>query len=166
MKLLTPNPLFGRDESFSSWQRVKMPTRPIAERVNDFGQIEKGFSKDNAIKEAARCLQCDMRFCITPVTFPPKKESHLKFDAQSLDAVPEKEGVYQLLDDAKNVLIIKGVANLKEGLKEQLSNSKAKHFTFELEPYYTKRESELIQHYISQHGKMPEGSSSELDDLF
>jgi NADPH-dependent glutamate synthase beta subunit-like oxidoreductase len=166
LQLLTPPSLFGRDESFASWQRVKMPARTVAERVNDFGQIEKGFNKDEAIKEASRCLQCDMRFCITPVTFPPKKEAHLKFNEESLNAVPEKEGVYQLLDDAKNVLIIKGVVNLKEGLKEQLSNSKAKHFTFELEPYYTKRESELIQHYISQHGKMPEGSSSELDDLF
>jgi NADPH-dependent glutamate synthase beta subunit-like oxidoreductase len=163
---LTTNPLFGRDEGFASWQRVKMPTRPIAERVKDFGQIEKGFSQSEAIKEASRCLQCDMRFCITPVTFPPKKEAHITFNEECLNNVPEKEGVYQLLDDAKNVLIIKGVANLKQGLKEQLSNSKAKHFTFELEPYYTKRESELIQHYISQHGKMPEGSSSELDDLF
>jgi hypothetical protein len=36
---------------------------------------------------------------------------------------------------------------------------------YEEEPMYTKRESELLQQHITQHGEMPEGNR-ELEDLF
>jgi len=42
---------------------------------------------------------------------------------------------------------------------------KARYFMYEEEPMYTKRESELLQQYIAQHGQMPEGNR-ELEDLF
>jgi hypothetical protein len=31
---------------------------------------------------------------------------------------------------------------------------------------YTSRESQMIQAYLQQHGKMPGGGADELDDLF
>jgi hypothetical protein len=31
---------------------------------------------------------------------------------------------------------------------------------------YTSRESQMIQAYLQEHGKMPGGGSDELDDLF
>jgi hypothetical protein len=41
----------------------------------------------------------------------------------------------------------------------------ASFFSFEEEPMYSKRESQLLQQYAARHGEMPEGNR-ELDDLF
>ena len=55
---------------------------------------------------------------------------------------------------------------MRAALKEQLSaNKKAKYFIFEEDKMYTKRETELLQLYMQQHGKMP-GGGDELDELF
>jgi len=42
---------------------------------------------------------------------------------------------------------------------------KAAWFEFEQDKMYSQRESELLQQYLQQHGKMP-GGEDELDDLF
>ena len=61
---------------------------------------------------------------------------------------------------------IKGAMNLHRELEEQLEvQEKARYFMYQEEPMYTKRESELLQQYIAQHGQMPEGNR-ELEDLF
>jgi len=41
----------------------------------------------------------------------------------------------------------------------------ARYFTFEGDPMYTKRKSELIQQYLQKHGHLPPGNE-EIDDLF
>jgi formate dehydrogenase beta subunit len=80
--------------------------------------------------------------------------------------VPEVEGVYQLFDEQENIIYIKGAINLKHELKERLeSNENARFFNYKIEPFYTKKESELLQRYIAEYGEMPEGNR-ELDDLF
>ena len=38
--------------------RAKMPQRPAAERRGDFGEVNLGFSKETAMAEAKRCLEC------------------------------------------------------------------------------------------------------------
>jgi hypothetical protein len=40
-------------------------------RLGDFAEVEKGYDKGTALKESLRCLQCDLRLKISPVT-PPK----------------------------------------------------------------------------------------------
>jgi formate dehydrogenase beta subunit len=81
--------------------------------------------------------------------------------------VPELAGVYQLLDGEKAVLAIKGVINMHQALEEELgSNDQACFFIFEEDEMYTKRESELLQQYLQQHGELPGGGADELDDLF
>ena len=56
--------------------------------------------------------------------------------------------------------------NLRQGLDAQLStNESACFFVWEADPMYTKRESELIQQYLQQHGQLP-GAGSELDELY
>ena len=45
------------------------------------------------------------------------------------------------------------------------TNQKARYFMFAEVPMYTKKESELLQQYLVEHGEMPEGNR-ELDDLF
>ncbi len=38
--------------------RVPMPTRPVRERRQDFGEVTRGYTPEMAQAEAARCLQC------------------------------------------------------------------------------------------------------------
>jgi NADH-quinone oxidoreductase subunit F len=40
--------------------RTEVPTLPVAERVKNFNQVELGLSDKMAIKEAERCLRCDL----------------------------------------------------------------------------------------------------------
>jgi len=40
--------------------RVKIPLEAPAERVKDFREIEKGFTREQALYEAGRCLRCDL----------------------------------------------------------------------------------------------------------
>ena len=96
---------------------------------------------------------------------PPEK--WLPFTGESMEIVPELAGVYQLLDDEKNVLAIKGVMDMRQALEEDLAtNDQACFFVFEEDEMYTKRESELLQQYLQEHGELPGGGADELDDLF
>ncbi len=45
------------------------------------------------------------------------------------------------------------------------TNENARFFVWEADPMYTKRESELIQQFLQQHGQLP-GAGGELDDLY
>jgi len=44
--------------------RTEMPLLPVDERVKSFKEIELGYSLEQAIKEAGRCLQCKNPVCI------------------------------------------------------------------------------------------------------
>ena len=82
----------------------------------------------------------------------------MELNDENLLEVPALEGVYQLRDENKAVIVIKGTQNIQADLQEKLnSGTKAKYFWFETDPMYTKRESELIQQFLQQYGKMPEG---------
>jgi NADPH-dependent glutamate synthase beta subunit-like oxidoreductase len=163
VQLEKPNPHLGRDEDFASWARTPMPTLGGKERLASFAEVELGYDEKLAVKEAKRCFQCDLRFFISPVMLPPEK--WLEFKEENLETVPEVEGVFQLLDENKEILQISGVSDLRQGLRAQLSNPKARYFLFEEDPMYTKRESELIQEYLREHGRLPEGNEVS-DDLF
>lgn len=80
--------------------------------------------------------------------------------------VPEKAGVFQLLDEKKVIIYVKGTANMRSELEDQLkTNEKAKFFGYEEFEMYTIRESELLQQFLQKHGKLPE--QNELgEDLF
>ncbi len=80
--------------------------------------------------------------------------------------MPASEGVYQLLDEGRQVLRIAGAADLRAALEEQLSsNPKARYFVYEEAAMYTQRESELLQHFLQEHGRLPAGNDLG-DDLF
>jgi hypothetical protein len=90
-------------------------------------------------------------------------------NSEAVDAVPDTEGVFQLLDADKKVIRISGTATMQQGLKECLDDpGEAKWFVWEEDPMYTKRESELMQQYLQEHGEMPSGGGGDddLDDLF
>lgn len=108
----------------------------------------------------------DLRFHQSKPVLPPRKRLWVEMSLEQIEAVPEKEGVYQLLDENEKVIYIKGAMNLRQELREQQElNEKARFFMFEAEEMYGKRESELLQQFMTEHGDMPEGNR-EIDDLF
>jgi NADPH-dependent glutamate synthase beta subunit-like oxidoreductase len=40
--------------------RAEVPALPVAERIKNFSQVELGLNEEMAIKEAERCLRCDL----------------------------------------------------------------------------------------------------------
>lgn len=46
-------------------KRVKVPERSPEERIDDFGEVPLGYSPDQAVEEAKRCLQCKKSPCIS-----------------------------------------------------------------------------------------------------
>jgi formate dehydrogenase beta subunit len=153
-------------ENFFDLPRTTAPRIAHNEAVACMALVESGYSAEAAIKEAERCLRCDLRLALRPVALPP--EPWLEFNSDNAERLPETEGVYQLLDENKVVYAIKGVTNLREAISELVNTStKAKFFLFKEDPMYSKAESELIQEYLKEHGCMPLGEGADdLDDLF
>jgi hypothetical protein len=64
------------------------------------------------------------------------------------------------------VLRIAGTPDLRQALEERLRNDQnARYFIYEEAGMYTQRESELLQHFLQQHGRLPSGNDLS-DDLF
>jgi formate dehydrogenase beta subunit len=157
----------GKIENFADLERLEPALLDAGRRTDSFASIEKTFTEKEARSEAARCLGCHLRLEISGATLPPRVELLLELTSESVASAPETEGVFQLYDAGKNVISIRGVINLKEGLSEALEESgNAAFFTLERDPMYTKRESELIQQYLKEHGELPGGGEDDLDDLF
>ena len=159
------SPWFGRDEGFADKHRERQPHLVVERRLSDFSEVELGFPKQRACEEAARCLRCDLRLEISPAVLPPSE--WLEFNSANVDAAPEKDGVYRLFNEQKEVIYIGSNSNVRKGLQEVLNSGddwvqKAKYLHFEETLMYTMRESELIQQYLQEHGKLPEGN----EDLF
>ena len=160
-----PEPYLGHDETFAAWVREVVPELDVATRVKGFQEVVTGYSTEQAVKEARRCLQCDLRLQIGCNPAPP--QAWQPFDEEHVNAVPETEGVFRLLDADHKVLVIKGSANLQQDLLLALDeNENAALFEFEEDKMYSQRESELIQKYLQEHGEMPGGGADDLDDLF
>ncbi|UCC44263.1 MAG: FAD-dependent oxidoreductase [Candidatus Zixiibacteriota bacterium] len=158
----------GADVAYEQFQRTRHEpeTADAMERKAGFDLIRRTLSAEAARSEAGRCLQCYLRQMITPVTLPPELWQPLTED--SVKAAPESEGVIRLLNAEGKVIRIAGTANLRQSLLETLENpGEAVRFGWEEDPMYTKRESELIQQHLQEHGEMPGGGSDDdLDDLF
>jgi len=160
-----PSPWLGRDEGFAYKRRAEMPALPVEKRRGNFAEVELGFDEKAAIEEAKRCLRCDLRLTIRQPTLPPEK--WLKFETATIASVPEVEGVFQLLDENKKVIYIKGVLNLRKELMEQAAiNKEAKYFLYEEAKMFTMRESELLQQFMKKYGKLPEQNVGLEEDLY
>ncbi len=160
-----PNPWLGKVEKFSDKGFIQMPCLAIEERKGNFLEVELGYNEKMAREEASRCLDCNLRLDIQKTPQPPEK--WLGFTESSLKTVLETEGVFQLLNDDKETIFIKGTMNLKKELGQQLTtNTEAKYFIYEEAKMYTMRESELLQQHMKRHGKMPKQNSEIEDDLY
>jgi formate dehydrogenase (NADP+) beta subunit len=158
-----PGRHLGRHEGFASWPREKVPELALEKCRDGFEEVFLGFTDQQALKEAARCLQCDLRLHIGSNPSPP--QNVIAFNEETIRKVPEEEGVFLLYDGDHNVLVIEGAANLRQELLHSLEgDEKPVWFEFELNKMYSKRESELIQKHLQEHGRMP-GVGGD-DDLF
>ena len=154
----------GPDAIHIRQRRVSMPMLPIDKRDDNFGEVSLGLDSEKALVESGRCLSCDLRFKIIPAVLPP--ELWLVLCEESVESVPETEGVYILYDEQKEICQILGVENIRQELHEELAKSGVgRFFSYEEDEMYTGRERQLIQQYMKKHGKMPPGND-ELDDLF
>ena len=140
-----------------------MPMQDLSSRLEGFAEVDLGFDRDAAMAEAQRCLQCNLRARIAPVPFPPAQWLEMK--PEVIGTVPDSEGVIELLDSQKEVLQISGTPTMRQALLQHLAAGQAAYFLFEEDGMYTKRESELLQGYLSKHGKLPKGNDLP-DDLF
>jgi NADH-quinone oxidoreductase subunit F len=48
------------EEEIKGLKKPEMPSMPVAERVQNFKEVELGYTEANAIAEAKRCLRCDL----------------------------------------------------------------------------------------------------------
>jgi len=105
-----------------------------------------------------------IRLQISAPIMPPDKRL-TGFNTKNIKNIPKTEGVFQLFDADKKVICIKGAMNLFEEMSDKLrSVEKARYFVWEEDPMYTKRESELLQQYMQEHGGVPEENAAELDE--
>jgi NADPH-dependent glutamate synthase beta subunit-like oxidoreductase/Pyruvate/2-oxoacid:ferredoxin oxidoreductase delta subunit len=155
----------GEENKFGLKKRIHLSLLPIEERLGSFHLIQKGYERESdAREEGNRCLRCHYRLLLSPVVPPPEK--WLEFTQEMIAEIPDVEGVFQLLDEEKEIIQIKGTPHLKAALQEQLSSSpQARYFIFEEDTMFTKRESELMQQFLQKHGHLPSGEE-EIDDLF
>jgi len=160
-----PNQCLGRDEGFATWTREEAPEIGLKWRKARFEEVALCLADDQALKEAKRCLQCDLRLCLEKKPSPPEKI--WAFKRVNMVQIPESEGVYQLYDEERNIVAIKGASNMREALLGDMAEGRsAEWFDFQEDKMFSQRESELIQQYLRQHGEMPGGGDSDLDDLF
>jgi len=160
-----PGASLGRDEGFSDRHRVSMPCLPVERRVGDFSEVALGLDRETAAAEAGRCLRCDLRLRISPVMLPP--DEWPEFNEQNVSEAPETDGVFRLFDENKEVVYVGSGQSIREGLEEILNSGdewveKARYLHFEETMMYTMRESELLQQFLEEHGRLPEGN----DQLF
>ena len=160
-----PNPWLGRDEGFYDKTRAQMPLLSLEQRKSSFSEIELGLNETLAIEEANRCLRCDLRFEISHVALPPQR--WLELSSNNIQTVPTIEGVIKILNENQEIILIQGTPNLRLALEEQLStNLNACYFDYDEDPMFTKRESELLQQFMQEFGRFPEGNEDLDDDLF
>ena len=102
---------------------------------------------------------------------PP--EPRLRVDPVTLSSLPQRPGVFRLMDEDGRVLLISGVPDLRRGLARALADlsgssslpSSARCFTAHESQLYTQLESEHLTAYAQEHGHLPPGNDP-CDELF
>ena len=56
-------PPLGKPTGFIEYARVKMPARPIEERVGDYRHVHLAYPAPELTRQASRCMDCGIPFC-------------------------------------------------------------------------------------------------------
>jgi hypothetical protein len=157
----------GRDAGFSASPRLE-PGDSAWHGRSEPWMPPAGLGADDARREAARCLRCDLRLAYRAPVRPPARRARLAFDPGVVGEVPECEGVLRFYDEAGQILAIVGGPNMREELASRLAAGRAATFDVEACAMYTQRQNEMLSQFVETHGRMPPGVSAEesLDDLF
>jgi NADH-quinone oxidoreductase subunit F len=75
----------GKEEGFVERSLVAMPCLPLEKRQG-FIEVELGFSEEEGLREARRCLQCGVRLQIPPAPLPPERTDHARVSDKSAAA--------------------------------------------------------------------------------
>jgi len=70
-----PEVRLGFKGDFAHLHRSEIPCIAAGQRLSSFTEVEQGYDEKAALKEAYRCLKCDVRLKIHPVQLPPKRQS-------------------------------------------------------------------------------------------
>lgn len=101
---------------------------------------------------------------LTPIILPP--EDICKITDDTVQMVPELNGVYRLYNNEKRILYIHGTENLRDDLLEKLKTvENARYFRYEVHAMYTMRENELLEKHLKKYGSLPE-VNNEISDLY
>jgi NADH-quinone oxidoreductase subunit F len=65
------SPRLGPGDGFADMSSVQMPCLPPKQRLGGFAEVELGLTEGMAIREANRCLRCQLRSQIPPIATPP-----------------------------------------------------------------------------------------------
>lgn len=68
------DPYICREEGFADRKRAEITKIPVKERTSGFKQVEKCVCEEDAVKEAERCLKCQLRLQIKKPPLPPTKK--------------------------------------------------------------------------------------------
>ena len=126
------DPHIGRTEGFNRQRVIAAPRLPATAR-RGWDEVEQCHAHDDARAEGQRCLKCNLMHDIGAARLPP--ESWRPLDAVAVHAVTPGPGVYFIHDANKQVLAIKGVADLRAALVEllgQLGEDEARFFSIAL----------------------------------
>lgn len=80
---LTPNPVLGYDPDFPFLRRVECSKLEAGTRIKGFDEVELGFTKEEAMREANRCLRCRLRLTIPQPILPPLETKYKMLSKQS-----------------------------------------------------------------------------------
>jgi len=61
----------GKDEGFADKTREEPELISLEKRLAGFVEVKHALTPEAALKEAGRCLRCDLRLTITPPMQPP-----------------------------------------------------------------------------------------------
>jgi ferredoxin len=101
---------------------------------------------------------------LIPVVLPPEDERELTED--NIKAVPDISGVYELLDEKRQVLYIRGADNIRSDLRTKWKTvDNARYFRYEEHGMYTMRENEMVEKFLKKYGRLPE-VNNEIADLY
>lgn len=67
--------------------RIRRNLRPVEERIHDFLEADKGFTEEEAVEEASRCLRCECRLCMKECVM---LEEYGKCPKEVFGGLPEK----------------------------------------------------------------------------
>jgi ferredoxin len=101
---------------------------------------------------------------LASVILPPEDDRELT--EENINKIPGISGVYQLLDEKREIIFIHGADNIGEDLREKVKSvEKARFFRYEEHGMYSMRENEMLEKFLKKYGVMPE-VNNEISDLY